>query len=96
MIAVMALMLPSAESAVVLKGFIDEYTEAWNSADVAAIVEAYATPCFVVKGGRVLRHGDQAAKHRDFSELLTSNQREACTPGASETWKRTHWVATLP
>ena len=29
-----------------------------------AIVAAYATPCFVVKGGRVLRHEDEAAKAR--------------------------------
>jgi ketosteroid isomerase-like protein len=96
MIAVMALMQPSAESAVVLKGFIDEYTEAWNSADVAAIVEAYATPCFVVKGGRVLRHGDQAARHRDFSELVTSNQREGMHTWSVGNLERTHWVATLP
>jgi hypothetical protein len=64
------------ESADVLKGFIDEYTAAWNTADLAAIVEAYATPCFVVKGGRVFRHRDQAANRRYFSELLASNQQE--------------------
>jgi hypothetical protein len=35
------------ESADVLKGFIDEYTAAWNTADLAAIIEAYATPCLI-------------------------------------------------
>jgi ketosteroid isomerase-like protein len=57
----------------VLTAFVNDYTAAWNSGDVAAIVDAYATPCFVVKGGRVLRHNDQEAKRRYFEELV-SNQ----------------------
>jgi hypothetical protein len=28
----------------------------------------------VVKGGRVLRHNNEAAKHQDFEALLRSNQ----------------------
>jgi hypothetical protein len=42
---------------------------------VDAIMNAYATPCFVVKGGRVLRHSDETAKRHYFSELLASNNR---------------------
>jgi hypothetical protein len=38
---------------------IASYAEAWNSRDLDRIVGAYATPCFVVKGGQVLRHPDE-------------------------------------
>jgi len=39
-----------------LAQFMGSYAEAWNRADLDSIVGAYATPCFVVKGGQVLRH----------------------------------------
>ena len=48
----------------------------WNTNDVDAIGNAYATPCFVVKAGQVLRHNDDAAKRRYFAELLASNNQE--------------------
>jgi hypothetical protein len=53
-----------------LAQFIGSYAEAWNRADLDSIVGAYATPCFVVKGGQVLRHQDEAAKHGYFADLL--------------------------
>ena len=59
-----------------VEGFMDAYTEGWNAGDLDAIVAAYATPCFVVKGGRVLRHEDEAAKARYFRGLLAGNRRE--------------------
>jgi hypothetical protein len=59
-----------------LARFLEAYTEAWNTGDLDGIVGAYATPCFVVKEGRVLRHQDQAAKRRYFAELLAGNQRQ--------------------
>jgi ketosteroid isomerase-like protein len=59
-----------------LTDFIASYAEAWNSRDLDRIVGAYATPCFVVKGGQVLRHRDEPAKRRYFGELLAGNQRE--------------------
>jgi hypothetical protein len=34
-----------------LAQFMGSYAEAWNRADLDSIVGAYATPCFVVKGG---------------------------------------------
>jgi hypothetical protein len=52
------------------------YAEAWNSGNLNLIAGAYATPCFVVKGGRVLRHEDHAAKRRYFGELLAGNQQQ--------------------
>jgi hypothetical protein len=51
-----------------LARFMDAYAEAWNVGDLDGIVGAYATPCFVVKSGRVLRQQDQAAKRRYFAE----------------------------
>ena len=57
-------------------GFMDAYTGAWNAGDLDAIVASYATPCFVVKGGQVLRHEDEAAKARYFGDLLAGNRRE--------------------
>jgi len=39
-------------------------------------VAAYATPCFVVKGGRVLHHTDPAAKARYFGDLRDGNRRQ--------------------
>jgi catechol 2,3-dioxygenase-like lactoylglutathione lyase family enzyme len=59
-----------------LAGFMDAYTRAWNARDLDAIVAAYATPCFVVKGGQVLRHEDEAAKARYFGDLLAGDRRE--------------------
>ena len=59
-----------------LAGFMAAYTEAWNTGDLDAIVAAYATPSYVVKGGRVLRHEDEAAKAGYFGELLAGNRRE--------------------
>jgi hypothetical protein len=56
--------------------FMDAYTEAWNAGDLDGIVAAHATPCFVVKGGRVLRDEDEAAKARYFGDLLAGNRRE--------------------
>ena len=49
------------ESADILRTFMSAYGEAGNTNDVEAIMKAYATPCFVVKGGHVLRHNDEAA-----------------------------------
>ena len=57
-------------------GFMTAYAEAWNAGDLDGIVGAYATPCFVVKGGRVLRHEDEAAKASYFGDLLARNRRE--------------------
>ena len=57
-------------------GFIGAYAEAWNSGDLDRIVGAYATPCFVVKGGRVLRNDDEPAKRRYFGDLLAGNRRQ--------------------
>jgi ketosteroid isomerase-like protein len=59
-----------------LGGFMTAYTEAWNAGDLDAIVAAYATPCFVVKDGQVLRQEDEAAKARHFGDLLAGNRRE--------------------
>ncbi len=56
--------------------FMASYAEAWNVGDLDRVVGAYATPCFVVKGGRVLRHEDEAAKARYFGDLLAGNRRE--------------------
>ena len=66
---------PPADAAEV-EGFMDAYTEAWNAGDLDGIVAAYATPCFVVEGGRVLRHEDEAAKARYFGDLLAGNRCE--------------------
>jgi len=63
-------------SAAKVEGFMAAYTEAWNAGDLEAIVAAYATPCFVVKGGRVLRHEDKPTKARYFGDLLAANRRE--------------------
>ncbi len=68
-----------------LARFMAAYTRAWNSGDLEGIAAAYATPCFVVKGGRVLRHEDEAAKRRYFGSLLTSNRREG-----AHTWTIDH------
>jgi ketosteroid isomerase-like protein len=59
-----------------LARFMDAYTEAWNAGDLDGIVTAYATPCYVVKGGRVLRYEDEAAKARYFGDLLAGHRRE--------------------
>ena len=64
-----------------LAQFMGSYAEAWNRADLDSIVGAYATPCFVVKGGQVLRHWDEAAKHSYFGDLLAGNQGEGRIPG---------------
>jgi ketosteroid isomerase-like protein len=66
--------MDQSDDASILTGAITDYMAAWNSGDLTAIVDAYTTPCFVVKGGRVLRHNDEAAKRRYFEELLSSNQ----------------------
>jgi hypothetical protein len=63
------------DSTDVLQKFIAQYGEAWNGDDLDAIMNAYATPCFVVKGGRVLRHSDETAKRHNFSELLASDNQ---------------------
>lgn len=47
-----------------------------TAGDLDLIVGAYATPCFVVKGGQVLRHQDEAAKRGYFADLLAGNRRE--------------------
>jgi hypothetical protein len=57
-------------------GFLRWYQRAWNDLDLDRILDAYATPCFVVKGGRVLHHQDDAAKARYFGELLDGNRRQ--------------------
>jgi ketosteroid isomerase-like protein len=88
--------MDQSDDASILTGAITDYMAAWNSGDLAAIVDAYATPCFVVKGGRVLRHNDDAAKRRYFEELLSSNQDQVPISGASEIWTCTHWDATQP
>jgi ketosteroid isomerase-like protein len=67
--------MDQGDSTDVLRGFITQYGEAWNADDVDAIMNAYATPCFVVKGDRVLRHNDETAKRRYFTELLASNNQ---------------------
>lgn len=59
-----------------LAQFMGSYAEAWNRGDLDLIVGAYATPCFVVKGGQVLRHQDEAAKRGYFADLLAGNRRE--------------------
>jgi hypothetical protein len=56
--------------------FFRLYPEAWNSADLDLIANAYATPCFVVKSGQVVRHKDPGAKHRYFADLLAGNQQQ--------------------
>jgi ketosteroid isomerase-like protein len=73
------------DSTDVLQKFIAQYGEAWNGDDVYAIMNAYATPCFVVKGGRVLRHSAETAKRHNFSELLASDNQHGPQPGASAT-----------
>jgi hypothetical protein len=59
-----------------LARFLEAYTDSWNAGDLDGIVGAYATPCFVVKDGRVLRHEDEAGKHRYFGDLLAGNRRQ--------------------
>jgi len=56
--------------------FMAAYAEAWTTGDLDGILGAYATPCFVVKDGRVLRQEDEAAKARYFGDLLAANRRE--------------------
>jgi hypothetical protein len=69
------------ESADGLRTFLGAYGGASNTNDVDAIGNAYATPCFVVKSGQVLRHNDDAAKRRYFPELHPTTRR-AHIPGA--------------
>jgi hypothetical protein len=57
-------------------GLLRWYQEAWNDRDLERILDAYATPCFVAKGGRVLHHRDQAGKARYFGDLLAGNRRQ--------------------
>jgi hypothetical protein len=57
-------------------GFLGWYQRAWNDLDLDRILAAYATRCFVVKGGRVLHHRDDAAKARYFADLLDGNRRQ--------------------
>jgi hypothetical protein len=38
------------------------------------ILDAYATPCFVAKGGKLLHLRDHAAKDRHFGDLLAGNR----------------------
>jgi hypothetical protein len=52
------------------------YTDAWNDGDLDGICGAYATPSFVVKDGRVLRHEDEAGKRRYFGDLLAGNREQ--------------------
>jgi ketosteroid isomerase-like protein len=59
-----------------LERFVAAYTQAWNTGDLDGIVDAYATPCFVVKDGQVLRHQDRAAERRYFGELLAGNRSQ--------------------
>ena len=59
-----------------LEGFMAASTQAWNTGDLDGIVDAYATPCFVVKDGRVLRHHDDVVKRRYVGELLAGNRRQ--------------------
>ena len=59
-----------------LARFMASYAEAWNTGDLDGIVGAYATPCFVVKEGRVLRQQDEPAERRYFGDLLAGNQRQ--------------------
>ena len=54
--------------------FLRWYRDGWNDLDLDRILDAYATPCFVVKGGRVLPHRDHAAKARHFQDLLDGNR----------------------
>jgi ketosteroid isomerase-like protein len=56
--------------------FIGAYAEAWTCGDLDRIVGAYATPCYVVKDGRVLHHDDEPAKRRYFGDLLAGNRRQ--------------------
>jgi ketosteroid isomerase-like protein len=44
--------MDQGDSTDVLRVFMTEYGEAWNADDVDVIMNAYAAPCFVVKGGR--------------------------------------------
>jgi hypothetical protein len=73
---IVAASMDQLESADILRTFMSAYGEAWNTNDVEAIMNAYATPCFVVKGGHVLRHNDEAAKRQYFAELLASNNQQ--------------------
>jgi ketosteroid isomerase-like protein len=59
-----------------LARFMGSHTDAWNNGDLDGICGAYATPCFVVKDGRVLRHGDEAGKRRYFADLLDGNREQ--------------------
>jgi hypothetical protein len=59
-----------------LEGFLAACTRAWNTGDLDGIVDAYATLCFVVKDGQVLRHRDDVAKRRYFGESLAGNRSQ--------------------
>jgi hypothetical protein len=54
--------------------FLGWYRDGWNALDLDRILDAYATPCFVAKGGRVLHLRDHAAKARHFGDLLAGNR----------------------
>jgi hypothetical protein len=69
--------LPSApDSAEFFDAYLARYMEAWNDADLAAIVAAYHTPCFVFKRGRLHLHLDHASKQAYFAELLEGTRTE--------------------
>jgi hypothetical protein len=83
------------------------YRNAWNEGDLDTIVQTYATPCFVVKGGRVLHHPDEAAKRAYFGELLAGNQAQGShvwhiaelddhALGADAALTTVRWVAQRP
>jgi hypothetical protein len=65
-----------------------------NDLDLDRILDAYATPCFVVKGGRVLHHQDDAAKARYFGELLDGNRRQGPHRWDRATSSSARWAAT--
>jgi hypothetical protein len=77
-------------------GLLRWYQEAWNDLDLERILDAYATPCFVAKGGRVLHHRDQAGKARYFGDLLAGTGARARTAGSSATSTCAAWAATAP
>ncbi len=68
--------LPQAEPGDPASDFFAGYRDALNKADLDAIVAAHATPSYLVKEGRVIRHLDEQAKAEYFAAMLAARQAE--------------------
>ena len=70
---------PPPEAPGIFDVYLSRYMDAWNRGDLAEIVAAYHTPCFVFKRDHCHVHVDDAAKEAYFGALLDATRSELAT-----------------